>query len=151
MVVPKQNDFSPTNWFLSTEMTSLQRNDFSPTQWLPSNKMTSLQRKDFSPMKWLLPSRINGLLMASSQQDNSSPSKWLLFSRKVLSPSIVSSQMPSWITPPPLVVTSTIVHCILGTCWTTFVFLSMLKSDICKISSVNCLCWSMDMLKSHCL
>ena len=49
---------------------------------------------------------------------------------------------------------------ILGTCWTTFVFMSLLKSDICQMSRVKCqmlmlilgTCWTtfvfMSMLKS---
>ena len=32
---------------------------------------------------------------------------------------------------------------IFGTCWTTFVVMSMLKSDICPMSSVKGLCWSL--------
>ena len=38
---------------------------------------------------------------------------------------------------------------ILGTCWTTFVFMSMLKSDICQISNVNVDSW--DMQNNFCL
>ena len=32
---------------------------------------------------------------------------------------------------------------ILGTCWTTFVFMSMLKCGICQVSNVKCSSWSL--------